>query len=135
MSANPAGGPDACPGAAGATPGILVVDDEKAVRDVVVRLLRRRGYDACDAPDAETALSLLGADAARVRLVITDERMPGMNGQELAAVIARIHPHIRILMVSGIAERTRLEVGSAVRVLPKPFSAESLLDAVTALLG
>ena len=135
MSLDPTSSPDASPAGTAATPGILVVDDERTVREVVVRLLRRRGYDAFDAPDAETALSMLGADPGRVRAVITDDRMPGMQGHELAAVIRRIHPHVRILMVSGIAEGSRPDVGTAIRVLPKPFTAESLLEAVTALLA
>jgi PleD family two-component response regulator len=54
---------DANPSAAGATTtAILIVDDDRAVRGVVVRLLQRRGYESAEAPDAETALSILGSD-------------------------------------------------------------------------
>ena len=77
------------------------MDDERAVRGVVVRLLQRRGYETAEAPDAETALSMLGSQPGRFRLVITDDRMPGMSGFELVAVIARIHPHVRIVLMSG----------------------------------
>jgi DNA-binding NtrC family response regulator len=128
---------DANPGAAGATTGILVVDDERAVRGVVVRLLRRRGYETAEAPDAETALSILGSEPGRFRLVITDDRMPGMSGYELVAVIARIHPHLRIVLMSGFTgadETVSAQVG-ILRVLPKPFNAAALLNAVRAVLG
>ena len=129
--------PEANPGAASETPGILVVDDEQAVRGVVVRLLRRRGYDAMDAPDAETALSVLGTEARRLRLVITDDRMPGMSGQELAAVIARIYPHLRVLLITGVAGGSVRDAdqGGIIRVLPKPFTSEGLLGAVTELMS
>jgi CheY-like chemotaxis protein len=95
---------DASPGAAGAIPRILVVDDERPLRDVLVRVLRRRGFEALEAPDAETALSLLSAAAGAIRLVITDERMPGMSGFELAGVIARVYPQIRVLLMSGLTD-------------------------------
>jgi two-component system cell cycle sensor histidine kinase/response regulator CckA len=129
---------DANPGAAGATTAILVVDDERAVRGVVARLLQRRGYETADAPDAETALSILGSQPGRFRLVITDDRMPGMSGYELVAVIARIHPHVRIVLMSGFtgaAETEGLQGGGILRVLPKPFNAAGLLGVVTDALG
>jgi PleD family two-component response regulator len=70
---------DANPGAAGATTAILVVDDERAVRGVVARVLHRRGYETAEAADAEAALSILGSEPRRFGLVITDDRMPGMS--------------------------------------------------------
>jgi two-component system, cell cycle sensor histidine kinase and response regulator CckA len=125
---------DANPSAAGATTAILVVDDERAVRGVVVRLLQRRGYETVEAPDAETALSILGSEPLRFGLVITDDRMPGMSGYELAAVIARIHPHLRIVLMSGYtdaAEPVAAQRGGMLRLLPKPFHAARLLSMVT----
>jgi DNA-binding NtrC family response regulator len=124
---------DANPGAAGATTAILVVDDERAVRGVVVRLLRRRGYETAEAPDAETALSMLGSQLGRFRLVITDDRMPGMSGCELVAVIARVHPYVRIVLMSGFtgAAETMAPQDGVLGVLPKPFNAEELLSVVT----
>jgi DNA-binding NtrC family response regulator len=128
---------DANPRAAGATLAILVVDDERAVRNVVARLLQRRGYETAEAADAETALSMLGRQPGRFRLVITDDRMSGMSGYELAAVIARIHPHLRIVLMSGYTD-TAETVGAQrgiLSVLPKPFTASGLLGAVTDVLG
>jgi DNA-binding NtrC family response regulator len=124
------------PRAAGATMAILVVDDERAVRGVVARLLQRRGYETAEAADAETALSMLGSPPGRFRLVITDDRMPGMSGYELAAVIARIHPHLRIVLMSGYtdAPETVGARGGILRVLPKPFTASGLLGVVTEVL-
>ena len=129
---------DANPRAVDARAAILVVDDERAVRGVVVRLLQRRGYETADAPDAEAGLSILGSQPGRFRLVITDDRMPGISGYELVAVIARIHPHVRIVLMSGFtgaAETEGLEGGGILRVLPKPFNAAGLLRVVTDALG
>jgi DNA-binding NtrC family response regulator len=128
---------DANPSAAGATTAILVVDHERAVRGIVARLLHRRGYETAEAPDAETALSMLGSEPHRFGLVITDDRMPGMSGNELAAVIARIHPHLRIVLMSGYtdaAEPPGAQSGR-LRILPKPFNAASLLSVVSDALA
>jgi DNA-binding NtrC family response regulator len=113
------------------------VDDERAVRGVVVRLLQRRGYETAEAPDAETALSILGSQPGRFRLVITDDRMPGMSGYELVAAIARIHPDVRIVLMSGYTGTAEAlgDQGGILRVLPKPFNATGLLSAVTGALG
>ena len=128
---------DANPGAADARTAILIVDDEPAVRGVVVRLLQRRGHVTAEAPDAETALSILGSEPERFHLVITDDRMPGMSGYELVAVIARIHPHVRIVLMSGYtgAPETLGAQRGILRLLPKPFNAARLLGAVTDVLG
>ena len=133
---HPAANPDANPGAAGAPTAILVVDDERAVRGVVVRLLRRRGYETAEAPDAETALSMLGSKPGRFRLVITDDRMPGMSGYELVGVIARIHPRLRIVLMSGYSSAPEASADQSVfRVLPKPFTATGLLGLVADVLA
>jgi CheY-like chemotaxis protein len=134
---HPAANLDANPGAAGATTALLVVDDEPAVRGVVVRLLQRRGYETAEAPDAETALSILGGQPGRFRLVITDDRMPGMSGYELVAVIARIHPRLRIVLMSGYSDTGEASSGQGgmLRVLPKPFTVAGLLGAVTDVLA
>jgi two-component system cell cycle sensor histidine kinase/response regulator CckA len=134
---HPAANPDANAGAAGATTAILVVDDERAVRGVVLRLLQRRGYDTAEAPDAETALSMLGSQPGRFRLVITDDRMPGMSGYELVEVIARIHPRLRVVLMSGYSDTPGAlgAQGRNLRLLPKPFTAPGLLGMVTDVLS
>jgi DNA-binding NtrC family response regulator len=134
---HPAANPDANPETAGATTAILVVDDERSVRAVVMRLLQRRGYETAEAPDAETALSMLGRQPGRFRLVITDDRMPGMSGYELAAVIALIHPRLRIVLMSGYGDTPDAlgGQGGILRVLPKPFTASGLLGVVTDVLS
>jgi DNA-binding NtrC family response regulator len=113
------------------------VDDERAVRGVVVRLLQRRDYDTAEASDAETALSILGGEPRRFGLVLTDDRMPGMSGYELAAVIARIHPRLRIVLMSGYTDTTRPvdDQGGMLRLLPKPFHAANLLSVVSEALA
>lgn len=122
---------DAIPGVAGAIPRILVVDDERPLREVLVRVLRRRGFEALEAPDAETALSLLSTTAGAIRVVITDERMPGMSGFELAGVIARVYPQIRVILISGLTDPAAAAASPQVYVLPKPFSLDELLQTVT----
>jgi DNA-binding NtrC family response regulator len=108
-----------------------------AVCGVVVRRLQRRGYETAQAPDAETTLSILGGDPRRFRLVITDNRMPGMSRYELAAVIARVHPHLQIVLMSGYSDAAE-PAGSRAGwsgLLSKPFHAASLLRVVSDALA
>jgi DNA-binding NtrC family response regulator len=88
------------------------------------------------AAGATTAI-LVVDDEPGFRLVITDDRMPGMSGYELVAVIARIHPRLRIVLMSGYSDAGEASSGQGgiLRVLPKPFTASGLLGAVTDVLA
>jgi CheY-like chemotaxis protein len=131
----PAAAPDAQPSPAGGIPAVLVVDDDRGVRAVIRRTLRGQGYEVLEAADAEAALVMLGQHAARVRAVLTDDRMPGMSGWELASVVARVYPAVRVVLMSGAAsEDDRDPSGPPVRLLPKPFSPSGLLDTLSAAL-
>jgi CheY-like chemotaxis protein len=121
---------DAQPHPAGGVTRILVVDDEQSVRKVIRRSLRAQGYEVCEAGDGPAALSLLASDAARPRLVITDAQMPGMSGHELAAVISRVYPGVRVILMSGAAQDAAPGAAVAHGQLQKPFKASNLLDAV-----
>jgi two-component system cell cycle sensor histidine kinase/response regulator CckA len=125
---------DAHPYPAGAVGRILVVDDEDAVRRVVQRALRAYGYEVLEASDGPAALSLLAGEATRPHLVLTDERMPDMSGRELAAVIARVYPAVRVVLMSG-ATAEPVHPGPDVHGrLQKPFSPSSLVAAVRLVL-
>jgi PAS domain S-box-containing protein len=93
-----------------ARPGerILVVEDNPAVRQVVVMQLTELGYDVIEAPNSESALAILKRGDA-IDLVFTDVVMPGgMSGDALARAAQKLRPGLRVLLTSGFA-KTQVE--------------------------
>jgi signal transduction histidine kinase/FixJ family two-component response regulator len=116
---------------------VLLVADEPAVRDVVMRMLERAGYVVLVADRGDRALRLLAACERSCDLLLTDVIMPGMWGDELAKRAWRLVPDLPTLFMSGHSERF-LRRGGALApgpVLTKPFSEEVLLLQVATLIG
>jgi two-component system, cell cycle sensor histidine kinase and response regulator CckA len=111
---------------------ILLVDDHDALRRLLAQALQRAGYLVAEAACGEEALELLPARAERLRLLITDIVMPGIDGCELARQVRLSYPHIRNLFISGYTAGL-LEPGSA--FLQKPFNPHQLLDSVKKILA
>jgi two-component system response regulator HydG len=107
---------------------ILVVDDEAPLLLTLVANLELEGFDVMEAKNAEQALALLASHTFDV--VLSDIRMPGMNGVDLCRAIHRMKPEIPvILMTAFTAEglvRDAVSEG-ALMVIPKPFAIEHLL--------
>ncbi|CAH2602876.1 Histidine kinase [Rhodovastum atsumiense] len=88
---------------------ILVVDDNAALRSVVIRQLVSLGYDVLAAESGPAALDFLQGDAA-IDLLFTDEVMPqGLSGTELAEAARRLRPDIKVLLTTGYAPGTAME--------------------------
>ena len=112
---------------------ILVVDDEPQILRVLRRGLEGHGFDVVTAPDAPTALDIF--KSSRVNLVITDLRMPNIDGVELCARIRKLGPvPILVLSVKGeeLTKVAALDAG-ADDYMTKPFGMEELLARVRAL--
>jgi CheY-like chemotaxis protein len=104
---------------------VLVVEDDPAVRDSLLRMLHRLGYDPTPADNGVTALRMLEDERLPV-LVLSDILMPnGMSGLELARTIADRWPHLPVVLMSGYHDESE-QVPPGVRKLLKPFSQESL---------
>jgi CheY-like chemotaxis protein len=104
---------------------ILIVDDEEAVGYVFERYLAIKGYRVSVAYSGEQALQAWRAD--RPDLVITDYKMPGMNGDELLRRLRALDPALRAIMISA----NPIDVGPIlddVRFFPKPVSLEALAE-------
>ena len=108
---------------------VLVVEDDAALRALMVRALSAKGYQALQAGDGLEALELLAADP-NIELVVTDIVMPRMNGVQLAQQLAA-SARIRLLFVSAFAEDYTELPGS---LLKKPFSQAALIAEVDRLL-
>jgi CheY-like chemotaxis protein len=122
------------------TPGnqvrqILVVDDESAVCDAIKMMLKFDGHIVQTADGSKAALSLLEQD--KFDLIITDYSMPGMKGDELAAVIKQRLPHQPIIMITAYAEMLKSSSNPLPGVdfiLSKPFSLANLREAIAGVL-
>ena len=109
---------------------ILVVDDEEEVREILAESLMDFGYLVVTAASGEEALPVLIHDRS-VALVITDVRMPGMSGLELADEIRRRWPEVKVLLISGYF----LPQAAPQRFLKKPFHMKELASIVESELG
>jgi two-component system, cell cycle sensor histidine kinase and response regulator CckA len=104
---------------------VLVVEDERVVRALMVRSLTRLGYRCVEAADAEEALRVLEQEEGPVDLVITDVVMPGMSGGDLGLRLAERYPALPVLYTSGFADDDVIRRGllDATRpFLQKPFN-------------
>jgi CheY-like chemotaxis protein len=112
----------------------LVVDDDEMVRVVLARSVRLYSKDVTVACDGRQALSLL--EERHFDVVISDLRMPGMTGLELAEQLIVHKPKTRMLVVTGFTrrqdEQKLLELG--VRILHKPFGPDELKLALLRVL-
>jgi two-component system, cell cycle sensor histidine kinase and response regulator CckA len=111
---------------------ILVVEDEEAVRRLVCRILTGRGHQVIEADSGTDALAQLELVDGSVDLMLTDMRMPGMSGRELALNVQMLYPRIKALYMSGYAEDGLADnsIRGQDSWIRKPFSAENLLDVV-----
>ena len=113
---------------------LLVVDSEDVVRVLIARMLRDCGYDVVEAANGRVALELLDATPNRhFDLVVTNTRLPGLDGFQFIAQVLAHHPHIRVLHVTGHPESLedpRLERLDRVATLAKPFNLSDLTAAV-----
>ncbi len=116
---------------------LLFVDDEDRVRHALARLIRRLGYDVVDVASAAEALAAFANDPTGFDLVVTDDRMPGKTGLELAAELLALQPTLPIILSSGhraVTEDKATELGLA-GVLRKPYDLAQLERALTAALA
>lgn len=129
------------PAIAGVTKGgselLLVVEDQEPVRQVLVRALTRFGYNVIPAQTAEEALAFAEEEAGEIDLLLTDVRLPGRSGPDLARALQRRCPALKVIYISGFTDQEVLEEagpGGRWVFLPKPFSVEDLLGLVRRVL-
>ena len=83
--------------------GLLFIDDEEGVRRSVSRALRKEPYETFTAQDGKTAIAFLERHVAEIATVISDYRMPYMDGLETLCAIGRINPEITRIILTGYA--------------------------------
>jgi PAS domain S-box-containing protein len=123
--------PDEVPVAEAPPTTVLVVEDEDAVRRVVVRLLSDAGYDVRDTASPEEALRL---DTSDVDLLVSDVVMPGMTGIELASRLTERKPGLRVVLISGYPRRGD-DLPEQLGYLEKPFTRAQLMARIDLALA
>jgi FixJ family two-component response regulator len=117
-------------------PLVSVVDDDESVRESLPDLLREFGYSAKAFSSAEEFLT--SGYVEKTQCLIADIAMPGMSGPELQSELKRRERRVPIIFITAHGtERVRADLmeQGAVACLPKPFSDEALLEALTAGFG
>jgi CheY-like chemotaxis protein len=117
---------------------ILIAEDEESVRSLVARALALDGHDVMTANDGAAALELLTSTQGAFELLLTDIRMPVMDGIALALAAAREHPQLTILLMTGYADQRERASGLDALihdVITKPFSLATIRGAVNDALA
>jgi nitrogen-specific signal transduction histidine kinase/ActR/RegA family two-component response regulator len=120
------------------TETILLVEDEKGVRELAREYLEMSGYTVIEAEDGHTALELAAMHSGTIHLLMTDVVMPGISGRELADRVKRIRPKIQVLYMSGYTDQAVVHHGildmDAV-LLQKPFTMATLSSKLREILA
>ena len=125
-------------GATDARPASLVVllaDDELVVRSLAQSILTRAGYRVLNAVDGEHALEVSRGYSGPIDILLTDVKMPKMDGMELSAHMLKERPGIKILFMSGKESGELMVHGRKMEFLRKPFLAKELSEKINSMFA
>jgi CheY-like chemotaxis protein len=121
----------------GGSETVLVVEDEDALRGIVVETLREAGYTVLEAPDPRLAATLAAKETQAIHLLLSDVVLPGQSGPETAIQLRKARPAMRVLLMSGYTDRLLdRDPGTEAPTpfLSKPFTIDALLRKVREVL-
>lgn len=106
---------------------LLLVEDDPLVRETVAAMLEDEGFEVVEAADADAALALV-RDGLDAPLIVTDVDLgAGPSGAELADILRRLRPDMRIIFITGrMSSLANRDVDDREAILPKPFASEAL---------
>jgi CheY-like chemotaxis protein len=114
---------------------VLLADDELVVRSLAQSVLTREGYRVLNAVNGEHALEVSRAYSGPIDLLLTDVKMPKMDGLELSGHIARERPGIKILFMSGKQSGEMIVLGQKMEFIRKPFLPNDLCKKLSSMLA
>lgn len=115
---------------------ILLVDDERAIRQVLRLELARHNYQVIEASGGQEALAAAQQHSGPIHLLLTDVAMPGLDGFDLAQRLRSDHLEISVVYMSGYASRDLVEydLSEGTAYLQKPFDANTLVAVIDSML-
>jgi CheY-like chemotaxis protein len=117
---------------------VLLVEDEKGVRELAREYLQMIGYSVIEAENGHAALELASRHNGKIHLLMTDVVMPGISGRELSERVRTVRPDMRVLFMSGYTDQAVVHHGilepDAV-LLQKPFTLNALALKLREILG
>jgi len=117
---------------------ILVAEDDDSVRAFVTRALAHLGHEVVEAEDGGLAEEVMIAEGGRFDLLLSDIKMPVMDGIALSLNVAASWPEVTIMLMTGFADQRERAHGLDALiydVIPKPFSLQILMDKVADALA
>lgn len=117
---------------------VLLVEDEKGVRELTREYLETSGYSVVEASDGYSALELARAHDGPIHALITDVVMPGLSGRELSEQMAKLRPGIKVLYMSGYTDQSAFRNGilhKGAELLQKPFGMSTLASKLKEILA
>jgi PAS domain S-box-containing protein len=117
---------EAAPTGAGET--VLVIEDDPAVRLLVMQVLEELGYRGIETADGRQAVPILES-SRKIDLLISDVGLPGLNGRQLAEIARETRPDLPILFMTGYAKQAADQaafLGGGMEIITKPFAIEQL---------
>jgi PAS domain S-box-containing protein len=112
---------------------IILVEDDRGIRQLLERALGRAGFTVHAAEDGETAVEVI-RNHGDANVLITDLMLPGMSGADLIEHVSEKHPGVRSILMSGYASEDNA-IASGVTYVEKPFSPDQLITAVRRVLN
>lgn len=119
-------------------PTVLVVDDEEDLRDIMRRMLERRGFDTLVAADSESAIETCREHAGDIDVLVTDLGLPGASGGELSRAATSLRPEMGVVYISGLPKDIAVAkglIGDDALLVKKPFTADLLIQALRLVIA
>lgn len=116
---------------------ILVVEDERELRELIAEGLRKRGYEVLLAGDGHEAVRICSKRHKRIHLMLCDVMMPGLRPRELIRIALEMYPSMMVLLMTGYAEENLFPNGNSegFHFIQKPFTPSELARRLEAILG
>jgi DNA-binding response OmpR family regulator len=119
-------------------PTVLVVDDEEDLRDIMRRMLERRGFETLVAGDSEQAIETCRDHPGEIDVLITDLGLPGASGGELSRNASALRPQMGVVYISGLPKDiavTKGLISEDALLVKKPFTADLLIEALRLVIA